>query len=128
MDTKQARQVLTSLVEGVDPTSGAEFQGHPILQNAKVLRALLAGISALDVKAARDARRSALPENVGTRWTDEEERALTDAFRAGDTLQEIAGRVGRSVRAIEARLIKVGLMSPQDRTTTDPFIPALQSA
>src|ERR1700759_1459861 len=108
MNTKQAAHVLKSLVEGIDPETGAELEGNPILHNAHVLRALLAALVALELKATRDARKSLLPVNVGNRWTAAEETTLADAFRSDDSVADMAQRLGRSARAIEARLVKLG--------------------
>jgi hypothetical protein len=121
MNTKQAIQALKSLVEGIDPTTGKEFEHNPVLQNANVIRALLAGVGALQEKEARETRRAMLPANVGNPWTAEQEQQLIDAFNAGDPLAEVGERMGRSLRGIEARLVKLGLISPEQRTTTDTF-------
>ena len=47
MKTTRATSILSSLVEGIDPKSGDELAPNSVLQDAEVLRALLAGIAAL---------------------------------------------------------------------------------
>lgn len=117
----KARQILQSLVEGVDPFDGSELPPGTILQKAEVLRALLAGVSALEEGAARALRRAQKPSNVGRPWTEAEQEELLAAFHRGDPLDQVAARHGRTLRAIEARLQKIGLLSPEQRTTRDRF-------
>ena len=122
MKEQRARQILQALVQGVDPLSGAELPPGTILQEADILRALLAGIAALEQTAARAQRRAQLPGNVGRSWSGDEEAALVAAFKSGDSLADIAARHGRTLRAIEARLEKLDLLAPQQRSTRNSFV------
>jgi hypothetical protein len=121
MTQTRARQILQSLIQGIDPISGEELPPETVLQHADVLRALLAGLSALEQTAARAQRRAQLPDNVGQVWTTEEESRLVTAFKAGDTPVAIARKHGRTVRAIEARLERLGLITAAQRTTRGGF-------
>jgi hypothetical protein len=122
MNEQRARQILQALVQGVDPMTGEELPPGTILQHADVLRALLAGVSALEQTAARAQRRAQLPGNVGRPWTVEEEATLIASFKAGNPAADIAIRHGRTLRAIEARLERLGLLTPDQRTTTTSFV------
>jgi hypothetical protein len=121
MQEQRARKILQALVEGVDPATGAELEAGTVLQRADVLRALLAGVTALDQVSARAQRRAQLPDNVGRPWSADEERALVAAFQAGDSLVDIADKHGRTLRAIEARLERLGLLTADQRTTNNSF-------
>jgi hypothetical protein len=121
MNAKRATQILQCLVQGIDPLSGQELPADGVLQKAEVLRALLSGVSALEERAAREARRAALPANVGTPWTAEEERRLVEAFQAGDALSLVAEKLGRTLRAIESRLERLGLLTKDQRVTESSF-------
>ena len=121
MQERRARQILQALIQGVDPFSGDELPEGTVLQQAEVLRALLAGVAALEQDAARASRRAALPQNIGWAWSAKEQAELLDAFQSGMSVEDIAARHGRTLRAIEARLEKLGLMSSEQRTTTDRF-------
>ena len=121
MQQARARQILQSLIQGVDPVSGAELPRETVLQHAEVLRALLAGLAALEQTAARAQRRAQLPDNVGRSWTTEEESRLVTAFKRGDSPVVIARQHGRTLRAIEARLEKLGLITAEERTTRGGF-------
>lgn len=123
MQEQRARQILRSLVQGVDPFSGQELAAGTVLQHADVLRALLAGVVALEQGAARASRRAQLPKNIGRAWSAEEQSALIDAFQGGEILADVAIRHGRTLRAIEARLEKLGLITSDERTTRDRFGP-----
>ena len=121
MQEQRARKILQALVQGVDPTTGAELEAGTVLQRADVLRALLAGVAALEQNSARAHRRAQLPENVGLPWSDDEERTLVSEFQSGDSLSDIAAKHGRTLRAIEARLERLGLITADQRTTNNSF-------
>ncbi len=121
MQEQRARKILQALVEGVDPATGVELEAGTVLQRADVLRALLAGVNALEQVSARAQRRAQLPDNVGRPWSPDEERALVNAFQAGDSLLEVATKHGRTLRAIEARLERLGLLTADQRTTNNGF-------
>ena len=121
MQQTRARQILQSLIQGIDPVTGEELPRDTVLQHAEVLRALLAGLAALEQTAARAQRRSQLPDNVGQAWTTEEESRLVAAFKRGDSPIAIARQHGRTLRAIEARLEKLGLITAEERTTRGGF-------
>lgn len=126
MQERRARQILQALIQGVDPFDGSELASGTVLQQADVLRALLAGVAALEQDAARASRRAQLPRNIGRSWSAEENSKLVASFHAGEELAEIADKHGRTLRAIEARLEKLGLISSEERTTTDRFGPNAQ--
>jgi len=125
MREHRAREILQSLIQGVNPFDGEELPGGSVLQQADVLRALLAGVSALEEGEARAERRAQMPENMGRPWTAEEQELLVSAFHAGEPLAEIAIRHRRTLRAIEARLEKFGLLAPEQRATRDRFTGAM---
>jgi len=122
MKEQRAREILQALVQGVDPLTGEELPPGSILQHADVLRALLAGLAAMEQTAARAQRRAQLPDNVGRAWTPDEEATLVAAYKSGNSVADIATRHGRTLRAIEARLEKLGLITPEQRTTNPSFV------
>jgi hypothetical protein len=121
MQQQRARTILQGLVQGVDPATAEELPGGTILQQADVLRALLAGIAALEQVGARAQRRAQLPDNVGRTWTAEEEQTLITGFQEGVPVAQIAIKHRRTVRAIEARLERLGLLTAEQRTTHNSF-------
>ena len=49
MQEQRARKILQALIQGFDPTSGEELPTGTVLQQAEVLRALLAGFGLIAV-------------------------------------------------------------------------------
>ena len=117
----QSRAIITTLIQGCDPVSGEPLPRDCIIHRTDVLRALLASLGALEQTAARAQRRAQLPEHVGQTWTTEEEKELVTAFKSGDSPMDIARKHGRTLRAIEARLEKLGLITAEQRTTRGGF-------
>lgn len=121
MKDQRARQILHSLVNGADPFTGGDLAPGTVLQHADVMRAMLAGCSALDDRTARVSRRAQKPRNIGQPWTPEEQERLIQAFHNSENLGEVAARHGRTVRAIESRLEILGLLRREQRTTENRF-------
>lgn len=95
-----------------------------VINESEVIRAMSTAVVALDQMNARLTRRAQLPESVGKTWTQDEEQRLIEAFRGGEPVSRIATEHGRTVRAIEARLAKLGFLQVEQRVTTDPFFAA----
>jgi len=89
-----------------------------------VLAALEAALAALASEAERARRRAQLPPNLGTPWSEAEELALCSSFRTGTPLGDIARDHRRTLAAIEARLERLGLLSPQQRVTRNRYVSA----
>lgn len=117
MNSQQATNILQALVKGVHPITGADLPSNAIVHEATVMRALLAGIAALSADVARESRRRSLPPSIGRRWSDEEKERLINEFRRGMSPTAIAEVHGRTLRAIEARLEVMGLITAEQRTT-----------
>ena len=79
-------------------------------QSAKVLRALLAGIEALEKATERKSRK--LPAGAGKPWDTEEDRALVADFEGGAAIADLAQNHQRTEGAIRSRLMKLGKLQP----------------
>jgi hypothetical protein len=121
MKDQRARQILQSLVNGADPFTSEDLAAGTVLQNAEVMRAMLAGCSALDERTARASRRAQQPKNIGRAWTPEEQERLIQAFQSGESLELVAARHGRTLRGIESRLEILGMITSTQRTTENRF-------
>jgi len=106
-------------VQGVHPKTGGELPENSIANEIDVSRAMVTAVLALDHMSARLTRRAQLPESVGKSWSGEEEQRLRDEFTAREPIQLIATKHGRTIRAIEARLEKLGLMTADQRMTAN---------
>ena len=116
-----AASVLHALIEGHEPGSEVPLPSDCVIHRADVMRALLTAVTALDRAEARAQRRALLPDNVGKAWTGEEDNRLAEAFKAGQSPQEIARTHRRTLRAVEARLQRMGLITESERTTRGGF-------
>ena len=72
--------------------------------------------------AARPAPRGG-PERRGKPWTDEEEAEIRASHEAGESAGAIAKALGRSHGAVQARLVKLGLISAEDAGLRFPVRP-----
>jgi len=113
MEPRRVREIFASLVQGLDPDTGAALPSDSVVQRNTVLRALLAGIEALDVAERRAARRAHLPKNVGRSWSAAELATLRREFESGMSIEQLAPAHGRTVKAITARLEQMGLIAAQ---------------
>lgn len=118
---QKARAVLQSLIQGLDPETGVELPKDAIVNRIEVNRSMLVAVTALEQVQARILRRAMLPEGVGKTWTDEEVQRLKVEFANSDPIPLIATKHSRTIRAIEARLELLGLLSPDQRTTSNSF-------
>jgi hypothetical protein len=123
MENRRAREILNGLILGIDPLTREALPEGTILEKGDIVRAMVVAVASLDNALARDSRRSQLPRNIGRSWSNEENDRLLDAFRRRVPLAEIAATHGRTLRAIEARLEKHGLITAEERTTADRFGP-----
>ena len=121
MQNPDATVILKTLIEGREPGSLEPLPADSVAHRADVLRALLVAVAALERVEVRSKRRAALPDNAGHPWTTEEDSRLVSAFKAGESPQAIAERHSRTLRAIEARLQRMGLLDPEDRVTRGGF-------
>lgn len=121
MQHTEARTILMSLIEGRNPDSGERLPAECVVHRSDVIRALLLGMGAIDATNARAKRRAQLPKNVGRDWTTKEEEQLRAEFAAKEPVSAIAVRHGRTLRAIEARLQMMGLITAEQRTTHGGF-------
>ena len=120
MELTEARSVIRTLAQGVDPTTGEAFAADSPYNSPKVIRALFtvhahartpkSKLSA-DEKRQRNVERG-LPPNAGLPWTDEDRDRASSGFRDGQSLGQLAGALQRSRTAIHAELIRQGLVEP----------------
>jgi CO dehydrogenase/acetyl-CoA synthase epsilon subunit len=83
---------------------------------------MLIVVTALEQVEARMLRRAQSPESVGKTWTEEEEQQLKDEFARSEPIPIIATKHERTIRAIEARLKRLGLLRANQRTTDNSFV------
>lgn len=111
MELQIARQIIDTLAQGIHPITGEAMPEDSPYNAPPVIRALHAVSRALEGGAAgSDATRArrAPPPNAGKAWSAQEDAALETAFDAGIPMKQVAQELGRTLFAVEQRLIKVG--------------------
>ena len=119
---QKARAVLQSLIQGLDPETAAELPKNAIINRIEINRSMLVAVTAMEQVEARILRRAQLPESVGKTWTEEEEQQLRSEFAGSEPIPLVATKHGRTIRAIEARLERLGLLRPDQRMTDNSFV------
>lgn len=76
-----------------------------------VIRALSAISHALDDRLAHPRRES--PPNAGKPWSIDEDAMLDSVFASGGDLKPLSQALGRTLSALESRLVKLGKLPPR---------------
>jgi hypothetical protein len=113
MELQIARQIIDTLAQGIHPVTGEAMPDDSPYNAPPVIRALHVVSRALEAAGATaqpepERPQRPRPPNAGKSWADQEDQALAIAFDAGIALKQIAQELGRTVFAVEQRLIKLG--------------------
>ena len=122
MELNESRNIVNTLAQGVDPTTGEVFPPESPYNDPEVIRALYSMLEF--VKQARKPRMTVderrrqnseigRPMNAGLPWTEEDRDAVASGFRGGKTIKELATNFERSLGAIHAELVRQELISPE---------------
>ena len=111
MELQEARAIVNTLAQGIHPVTGLAMPEDSPYNAPPVIRALFAVSQALEEKEARP-RRDA-PPNAGKPWVADEDAMLEAVFSAGGDLKPLAQALGRTVLAVESRLVKLGKLPPR---------------
>ena len=138
MQRERALEILRTLADGVDHTTGEQLPVGSLYQHPDTVRALYCAIQIMESvrppKQPTTPREHSAQLNAGRPWTEEEEARLTQAFDAGTPIEALSQAHQRSHWAIEARLARLGkIPEPQNtrfpiRRITAAQAPALYSA
>jgi hypothetical protein len=110
MNETEALQILRMLADGRHPLTGDALPDESCYQSAKVLRALLVGIDALEQATKRKDR--VLPTGAGRPWDAEEDQSLVADFESGISIGDLAKSHQRTEGAMRSRLMKLGKLLP----------------
>ena len=103
MDIIRAKEIVRALADGIDPTTGEVLPAESVYNSPEVIRALFA------VLEASTSNTQLLNRNAGKPWTEIEEEKLIDEYASKIKIADIAKEHGRTYRAIESRLERLGL-------------------
>ena len=121
MEIRKAQRIVDILAKGVDPTTGEAFASDSPYNEPEIIRALFTVHDF--VRRARkppmsaDERRQenidlGRPKNYGMPWTDDARAEVATAFEGGKPIAELAAAFERTQGAIQAELIRQGLIEP----------------
>lgn len=110
MDITRAKEIVSTLAEGVDPTTGEVLPDNSVYNKGDVVRALYAVLDHLDNKKPK----KNMPQNAGKPWTEEDETLLIDLYRSGASKKDICDTLQRTVTGIAARLVHLGIIENRD--------------
>ena len=124
MDFTEARSIVKTLAQGIDPSTGEVFPPDSPYNDPTTIRALFKVVElawppgrsklSLDERRQRNLERG-LPRNAGLPWSDEHREAVAEGFKSGKTIRQLADGLERSLTAINSELIRQELISPEYR-------------
>ena len=132
MERTRVIRILECVANGIDPHTGQILA--VVFATPDVIRALFTAVDIIKrVADDLESRREKLA-GAGTRWSAEEDVALTAEYDAGMSMSEIAAKHMRTHTAITLRLIKLGRLPSPDvegvtlpKTSPPGFVPRLGS-
>lgn len=120
MSQLDAKAIIDSLANGIDPFTGEILEAGSLLNNPQVIRALFTAGGALEAAAKRAERKKRLPENAGRPWSDAESQDLVVNFDAGMGADQLAALFSRTKGSIAARLVRLGKIKERSDLTESP--------
>ena len=108
MELDKAISIIRALSDGVDPYTGEQYSSDSPYQKPDTIRALFAAIEALEKQKKAKIRKKEQPGSAGKPWNEEEDNRMLQAYDAGTPIIEISEAHGRTVGAIESRLVRHG--------------------
>ena len=107
MDVSRAKDIISALAEGVDPTTGEVFPPNHVCNRADVIRALHIAEQALqkDLNRPED---GTWHKEFGKVWSQHEVTLLINSFDKHCTIAQISKQLGRSEAGIRAKLVRLG--------------------
>ena len=110
MDIIRAKEIISALAEGVDPTTGEILPENSVCNKGEIVRAFYAVLIHLDEKKPKKNS----PTNAGKPWTKEDEDLLVSLYRSGTPKREICKTMQRTESGVAARLVQLGIIDNRD--------------
>ena len=110
MDINRAKEILSALAEGVDPTTGEVLPDDSVCNKGDVVRALYTVLNCLDEKKPK----KKTPANAGKPWSKEDEDLLIALYRSGASKKDICNTLQRTATGVAARLVHLGVLENRD--------------
>lgn len=107
MDITRAKEIIATLAEGIDPTTGEVLPSNSVCNKGEIVRALYTILNCLEEKKPK----KNLPANAGKPWSAESEKELCEMYDKGTTAKELSLYFQRTKSSIAARLVHLGKIS-----------------
>lgn len=107
MDINRAKEIISSLAEGVDPTTGEVLPDNSVCNKGEIVRAFYAVLNHLEKKKFK----KNMPANAGKPWSAEEDVKLKSCYEAGMSRAELCSEFERTSGSISSRLAHLGILS-----------------
>ena len=110
MEINRAKEIIAALAEGIDPTTGEILPEDSVCNKGEVVRAFYTVLAYLYTPNPKKTQ----PENVGKRWTDEDDKKLCEMFDAGVCRKDICNTFKRTSTGIASRLVRLGKINERE--------------
>lgn len=107
MDIQYAKELLTTLADGINPLTGEVLSQNDSCNQPDIVRALYTALAELDKRPEKT--KGLQPENAGKPWTPEDDERLKECFVSGMTQKELCNEFKRSSGSISSRLTRLGI-------------------
>ncbi|MBA5238414.1 hypothetical protein L0Y26_13375 [Pectobacterium aroidearum] len=127
MEINEAKDIVTALINGINPTTGETLPEISPYNDPQVIRALFAVLSTINIKKKskktfeekqQENIKTGRPKNAGLAWNDELREQLASNFQNGISINELAIFFERTKGAIMSELAKQGLIE-QEKEVVD---------
>lgn len=134
MESSEARDILRSLANGVDPLTGEVFGSDSPLNHPTIIRAIFSVLSRVEElekanekttrvrkpkRTAEDKRllnvQEGRPANHGLGWSEDERLRVSKWFESGALVGDIARRIERTKGSVVGELVKQGKIRKDER-------------
>lgn len=110
MDINRVKEILSTLAEGVDPTTGEVLPDNSVCNKGEIVRAFYAVLNHLEEKKPK----KNMPANAGKPWTKEDEDLLISLYHSGTPKRDICKTLQRTESGVAARLVHLGIIESRD--------------
>ncbi|MFJ5502594.1 hypothetical protein ACIPUO_00005 [Pectobacterium carotovorum] len=125
MELSEAKDIVTALINGIDPTTGEVLPEGSPYNDPQVIRALFTVWSTIETKKHSKKTKKTLeekqheniqagrPKNAGLAWNEESKALLASKFQNGTSIDELATNFERTKGSIVSELTRQGLIEPK---------------
>ena len=110
MDIVRAKEIISALAEGVDPTTGEVLPDNSVCNKGEIVRAFYAVLNNLNEQKSK----KNMPANAGKPWTKDDEDLLVSLYHSGTSKKDICKTLQRTATGIAARLVRLGIIDNRD--------------